>query len=708
MTRFFGLISAALMAALLLGATPGVASNLPPPGASALTNVATGCGSAKLAAPVQSVNSTVDDAADLKACLNAKASVIIPNGPNYTLTLGGGIIWPDNVRVECANWNYYCFQQMKTGLGTTATGVISVKAAHVNGDIDTINGQAISWVTSGATGFQLNITGTVAGDVAAELALIQANTSTFAVTAVQDTVNTAAIDLTAVNPGVAGNLVTLATTDTATTYLSESQLNGGGFTVANNPQTLNGVQLANLSIYGNTTNVLAQTAATVNGTIAPGSGGTPPTLTMTSTPTAPFAAGMKIACSGCTSGTIITQQLTGAAGGANGATFAVDFSQTVASPVAITASNSVGCFYLGHDGAPNFASYSSGTVIPDDDVGGLYTYGCTGVSARIGAYTRDSNVYRFTIRHGGFYGIQYFTSDAYLGIGDVSESALSNYFIQANHDRLSNLTGWGACNYNTAAVDFDNKSPRNFLIVSSTRLHGDLSSQEACGAGFDFQGINGVNNDEMDLTLDSDGDDGAGLSSGPCVNAYKLYHSQLRGTCGKVNSTSFGTPYNVVALSSSCYNDITFSYGTIASYALTTDATSQVCNHVSLNQQNDQVYTGVCAACTTYGPRPDVHRWEIIPQKTAILRIQAPIFAHMMMGQEEDLVIVEDGTHATEFNTAGYTLPSGLCGGSAGSGGEAGYTVIPAGTAGKTYRWRFYMSTTSTMQLIGGTCPVAE
>lgn len=106
-------------------------------------------------------------------------------------------------------------------LGTTgaipdipATARLWFDANPTNGQTITINGQAITFVTSGAAGFQVNIGATYIITAQSTFALINAQTATFAVTVYSPAGNSVG-ELTANTAGTSGNSIALATAATA-------------------------------------------------------------------------------------------------------------------------------------------------------------------------------------------------------------------------------------------------------------------------------------------------------------------------------------------------------------------------------------------------------------------------------------------------------------------------------------------------------------
>jgi hypothetical protein len=104
-----------------------------------------------------------------------------------------------------------------------ATGVLTFGGQPTADDTLTINGHAITFKASGATGAQVNIGGTATLTATAVLTYLNANTSTVAVTARQ---NGTRLTLEANTAGAVGNAVTLAKSGDYPT-LSAATLTGG-------------------------------------------------------------------------------------------------------------------------------------------------------------------------------------------------------------------------------------------------------------------------------------------------------------------------------------------------------------------------------------------------------------------------------------------------------------------------------------------------
>lgn len=95
----------------------------------------------------------------------------------------------------------------ESGTGdVAATGSITFSSTSAaNGDSVTVNGQAIGFVTAGAVGFQLDVTGVPATDATNVADMINANPQVFQVSAVPAA---GLVTLTALVAGVAGNTIT--------------------------------------------------------------------------------------------------------------------------------------------------------------------------------------------------------------------------------------------------------------------------------------------------------------------------------------------------------------------------------------------------------------------------------------------------------------------------------------------------------------------
>lgn len=107
--------------------------------------------------------------------------------------------------------------------GTRATGSISVASQPSADDTVSVNGHAITFKTSGATGAQVNIGGTTTITATSLRALINADQALYGVSAGGSTTTVA---LTALVAGTAGNSIALAKSGTNPT-LSGATLTGG-------------------------------------------------------------------------------------------------------------------------------------------------------------------------------------------------------------------------------------------------------------------------------------------------------------------------------------------------------------------------------------------------------------------------------------------------------------------------------------------------
>jgi hypothetical protein len=112
--------------------------------------------------------------------------------------------------------------------GTQATGNVIFTSNPANGTTLTLNGTAITFVTSGATGNQVNIGGSLTTTLASLLTLLQGSADaqlvkfTYLVTG-------STLFLTAVAVAVAGNALTVATTVAGTTISSATLIGGYGY-----------------------------------------------------------------------------------------------------------------------------------------------------------------------------------------------------------------------------------------------------------------------------------------------------------------------------------------------------------------------------------------------------------------------------------------------------------------------------------------------
>lgn len=115
------------------------------------------------------------------------------------------------------------------GVAVAATGTITFSGVGTASDTVTINGQAITLVASGATGFSANIGASETLTAQAVKAVINANPTTFLVSARG---TAAVLTLTAHTPGTGGNALTLTELLTAGT-VSGATLAGGTGSVTN-------------------------------------------------------------------------------------------------------------------------------------------------------------------------------------------------------------------------------------------------------------------------------------------------------------------------------------------------------------------------------------------------------------------------------------------------------------------------------------------
>ena len=108
-----------------------------------------------------------------------------------------------------------------TNAALTATARLWLDTNPANNETITINGQAITFKTSGATGFEVNIGATVQDTAYAVAALINAQTATFAMTAYCPSRNSV-MELTANTAGTAGNSIALSTAATACRFTARN------------------------------------------------------------------------------------------------------------------------------------------------------------------------------------------------------------------------------------------------------------------------------------------------------------------------------------------------------------------------------------------------------------------------------------------------------------------------------------------------------
>jgi len=113
------------------------------------------------------------------------------------------------------------------GVAVAATGELTFSGTGTAADTITINGQAITLVASGATGFQANVGASATLTAQAVKAVINANPSTFLVSA---SGLAAVLTLTAHTPGTGGNSITTTEAGTNTSF-GGATLSGGTGTV---------------------------------------------------------------------------------------------------------------------------------------------------------------------------------------------------------------------------------------------------------------------------------------------------------------------------------------------------------------------------------------------------------------------------------------------------------------------------------------------
>lgn len=109
--------------------------------------------------------------------------------------------------------------------GTAATGTITIASNPSDGDTVTVNGVAVTFKTSGATGNQVNI-GASAGATATALAAFLNAASQAALSVATYAANASAVTVTYDVKGVAGNAFTLASGQASVT-VSGAKLTGG-------------------------------------------------------------------------------------------------------------------------------------------------------------------------------------------------------------------------------------------------------------------------------------------------------------------------------------------------------------------------------------------------------------------------------------------------------------------------------------------------
>lgn len=107
-----------------------------------------------------------------------------------------------------------------------ATARLWFDSNPTNGQTISINGQAITFVTSGATGFQVNIGDNYITTAQSTATLVNANPATFAVTAYCPPLNSV-IELTAITAGTSGNSIALATTTSAAGFSARNTTTRG-------------------------------------------------------------------------------------------------------------------------------------------------------------------------------------------------------------------------------------------------------------------------------------------------------------------------------------------------------------------------------------------------------------------------------------------------------------------------------------------------
>lgn len=139
---------------------------------------------------------------------------------NYLNALQGGV---RNASIDC---------QVSGGVAAQATGTLTFTGAPTNNQTCLINGVTFTAVTSGATGNQFNIGGTVTISATNLAAAINASVTAFVTGVVTATSAAGVVTITAVTPGLVGNSLLLATSMTNTT-VSGAKLTGGLNPVAN-------------------------------------------------------------------------------------------------------------------------------------------------------------------------------------------------------------------------------------------------------------------------------------------------------------------------------------------------------------------------------------------------------------------------------------------------------------------------------------------
>ena len=118
-----------------------------------------------------------------------------------------------------------------TNAALAATVRLWLDANPANNETVTINGQAITFKTSGATGFEVNIGASLAATAAAITTLINANSGTFACTAYngQSGIN-GALELTSTATGTAPNSITVSSGSSACRFLARNAVTGSAGT----------------------------------------------------------------------------------------------------------------------------------------------------------------------------------------------------------------------------------------------------------------------------------------------------------------------------------------------------------------------------------------------------------------------------------------------------------------------------------------------
>lgn len=132
---------------------------------------------------------------------------------------------------DCPFFNILVFNELglvkpfdPTTMGS-ASAVLNFTGTGTAADTITVNGQAITLVASGASGFQVNIGGTATATAQAVKALINANPDTFQVFARGDA---ASLTLYALVPGIEGNSIAVAESGTGTNFTGGVTALAGG------------------------------------------------------------------------------------------------------------------------------------------------------------------------------------------------------------------------------------------------------------------------------------------------------------------------------------------------------------------------------------------------------------------------------------------------------------------------------------------------